>query len=91
MTFIPFFRITKIFGFYKGFPNNICFSLILGSKTENFVNFEEAILYSVSFYILTLFFDEFLNIEPILVKIDVKWPHKNVDFSKNFPTDFNQI
>ena len=30
-------------------------------------------------------FDEFRNIEPTLVKIGVKWPHKNVNFSKIFP------
>ena len=28
--------------------------------------------------------------EPILVKIGVKWPRKNVNL-KNFPTDLDQI
>ena len=54
----------------------------------------------MSFYIYTglvvcaflnYIFDEFLNIEPILVKIGVKWPHKKRQFLKKFPTDFDQI
>ena len=84
MTFIPFFfQISKNFGFYKGFPN-FFFLEIFGVKNWKFENFEKAILYSLSFYIYNLFFGEFLNIESILVKIDVKWPYKNVDFSKFF-------
>ena len=31
-----FFQISKIFGFYKGFPKNIDFSKFWGSKTQNF-------------------------------------------------------
>ena len=84
------FQISKKFRFCKGFPKNIDFSKFWGLKLKilkfrdsHFV--ERVILHlywpfcAVCF---KLYFWRILNIEPILVKIGVKWPHEKVNFSK---------
>ena len=91
MSYIPFF-IFKIFEFYKGFPKNIGFSKFLGSKSKNFEISRSPCCRACHFTSMLVFlcgllkksyFVEFLNTKPILDKIGVKGPHKNVNFSKN--------
>ena len=100
MTYILFFFIYKKFGFYKSFPKKFGFSKFYRSKTQNFeisrypscraFHFTSMLVFCVVCF-KTRFLANFLNFEPILVKIGVMLPHKKRQFLKKIPTDFNQI
>ena len=91
-THYVFFKFLKILDFIKVFQKISIFQNFEGqnSKLEisrypfcRVCHFTSKLVFLCGL-LLNSIFGEFLNIEPILVKIGVKSPHKNANFSKIF-------
>ena len=87
-----FSNFQKQLNFIKVFPKISVFRNFGGQKLKILTFLDSHFAECVIFYLycsfcavcFKTFFGEFLNIEPNLVKIGVKWPHKNVNYSKIF-------
>ena len=93
MTYIPVFQISKKMDFIKVFQKILVFQnfgdpnpKVLKCRYSHFL--ERVILHLYWLFVwfaLNSIFGEFLNIEPILVKVGVKWPHKTPIKKKILP------